>query len=236
MNIARNVVAVDLGAESGRLVLCRWNGSEGTLEEIHRFPNGATAGGQPPGVGCRPLYGRKSKGACRKRPPKRRATLIAWAWMDGEWITLCLMPRASALATPIAIAMPATCPPWRRRFSTVPQERMYEITGIQFLSFNTVYQLVAHVAEFPEEWERAARWLTLPEYFQYRLTGVIAAEYTEASTTQLLDVRTRSWSARADLRARARPGEIPAHRAGRDGVGKASPGSQRGSWAWRTPR
>ena len=40
MNIARNVVAVDLGAESGRLVLCRWNGSEGTLEEIHRFPNG----------------------------------------------------------------------------------------------------------------------------------------------------------------------------------------------------
>ena len=41
MNIARNVVAVDLGAESGRLVLCRWNGSEGTMEEVHRFPNGA---------------------------------------------------------------------------------------------------------------------------------------------------------------------------------------------------
>ena len=39
MTIARNVVAVDLGAESGRLVLCRWNGNEGTLEEIHRFPN-----------------------------------------------------------------------------------------------------------------------------------------------------------------------------------------------------
>ena len=39
MNIARNVVAVDFGAESGRLVLCRWNGTEGTLEEVHRFPN-----------------------------------------------------------------------------------------------------------------------------------------------------------------------------------------------------
>src|ERR1035437_10525592 len=39
MSIARNVVAVDFGAESGRLVLCRWNGTEGTLEEIHRFPN-----------------------------------------------------------------------------------------------------------------------------------------------------------------------------------------------------
>lgn len=39
MNIARNVVAVDFGAESGRLALCRWNGTEGTLEEVHRFPN-----------------------------------------------------------------------------------------------------------------------------------------------------------------------------------------------------
>src|ERR1035438_10870907 len=39
MNIARNVVAIDFGAESGRLVLCHWNGNEGTLEEVHRFPN-----------------------------------------------------------------------------------------------------------------------------------------------------------------------------------------------------
>jgi len=85
-------------------------------------------------------------------------------------------------------------PAMEKTFARFPQERLYEITGIQFLPFNTVYQLVAHVAEFPEEWEWAARWLTLPEYFQYRLTGVAAAEYTEASTTQLLDVRTKSWS------------------------------------------
>jgi len=85
-------------------------------------------------------------------------------------------------------------PAMQKTFSRGPQERLYEITGIQFLSFNTIYQLMAHVAEFPEEWERAARWLTLPEYFHYRLAGVMAEEYTEASTTQLLDVRTRSWS------------------------------------------
>ena len=85
-------------------------------------------------------------------------------------------------------------PAMEKVFSRVPQERLYEITGIQFLSFNTIYQLAAHVAEFPAEWDRASCWLTLPEYFHYRLAGVAAAEYTEASTTQLLDVRTRSWS------------------------------------------
>ena len=62
------------------------------------------------------------------------------------------------------------------------------------------------MAEFPEEWERAARWLTLPEYFQYRLTGVVAAEYTEASTTQLLDVRTQILVQGTRLRARAQSG------------------------------
>jgi rhamnulokinase len=79
-------------------------------------------------------------------------------------------------------------------YSRISQDRIYEITGIQFMPFNTIYQLTAHKAELPDEWERATRWLTLPEYFQYRLTGVAVQEYTEASTTQLLDVRARTWS------------------------------------------
>ena len=127
-------------------------------------------------------------------------------------------------------------PAMEKTFSKVSQERIYEITGIQFLPFNTIYQLVAHVEEFPEEWERAARWLTLPEYFQYRLTGVAAAEYTEASTTQLLDVRTQILVPGTGLRARAESGEISAHRASRYGVGKTAPGSQPRSWAWRVRR
>jgi rhamnulokinase len=86
-------------------------------------------------------------------------------------------------------------PAMAKVYAQIPQDRIYEITGIQFMPFNTIYQLTAHLAEFPEQWERAAKWLTLPEYFQYRLTGVMAEEYTEASTTQLLDVRARAWSA-----------------------------------------
>jgi rhamnulokinase len=50
-------------------------------------------------------------------------------------------------------------PAMEKTFSKVSRDRMYEITGIQLLPFNTVYQLVAHVEEFPQEWERAARGL-----------------------------------------------------------------------------
>ena len=115
--------------------------------------------------------------------------------VDGWGVDYTLLDAAGKrIGHPYCYRDARNVPAMEKTFSKVSRDRMYEITGIQLLPFNTVYQLMAHVAEFPQEWERAARWLTLPEYFQYRLTGVVAAEYTEASTTQLLDVRTRSWS------------------------------------------
>ena len=117
-------------------------------------------------------------------------------------------------------------PAMEKVLSKISPDRLYEITGNHFLPFNTIYQLSAHKAEFPEEWERAARWLTLPEYFQYRMTGVVAEEYTEASTTQLLDVRTRTWSKELASTLGLNLGQIPAHRASRHGARKIAPGSQ----------
>ena len=193
MNNLRNVVAVDLGAESGRLVLCRWNGSEGTLEEIHRFPNGPQQVGNHLVWDIERLWGEILRGLL-KAATKTEGHLDS-VGVDGWGVDYALLDAAgNRLGHSFCYRDARNVPAMEKTFSKVPQERIYEITGIQFLPFNTVYQLVAHVAEFPEEWDRAARWLTLPEYFHYRLTGVAAAEYTEASTTQLLDVRTRSWS------------------------------------------
>jgi rhamnulokinase len=193
MKSARQVVAVDLGAESGRLVLCRWNGSEGTLEEIHRFPNSPRQVANhlvwdPDRLWQEILEGLSIAAA------KTQAHVDS-VGVDGWGVDYVLLDLAgNRLGHAFCYRDARNVPAMERALAKVPKEKIYAITGIQFMPFNTLYQLLAHVAEFPEEWERAALWLTLPEYFQYRLTGVTAAEYTQASTTQMLDVRARTWS------------------------------------------
>ena len=193
MNTARNIVAVDLGAESGRLVLCRWNGSVGTLEEIHRFPNGPHAIDNHLAWDIDCLWGEIRKGL--SKAAAKSGSRIDSLGVDGWGVDYVLLNAAGQrIGHPYCYRDARNVPAMQRAFTKISQDHLYEITGIQFLPFNTVFQLLAHIEEFPEEWDRATCWLNLPEYFQYRLSGEAAAEYTEASTTQLLDVHTRSWS------------------------------------------
>jgi rhamnulokinase len=193
MKSSRDVVAVDLGAESGRVVLCRWTGNEGTLEEVHRFPNGSREEAGHLVWDIERLWQEILKGL-RAAGAKTQGR-IASVGVDGWGVDYMLLDRTGhTVGRAYCYRDARNLPQMEQAFAKIPKSRIYEITGIQFLPFNTLYQLLAHRAEFPGEWERAAFWLTLPEYFQYRLTGVAAAEYTEASTTQLLDVRSRSWS------------------------------------------
>jgi rhamnulokinase len=193
MNSTRNVVAVDLGAESGRLVLCRWNGSQGVLEEIHRFPNGPHQIENHWVWDVDRLWGEILRGL-GKAAAKTQGRIDS-VGVDGWGVDHALLDASGRrIGHAFCYRDARTGPAMEKAFSKISKKRIYEITGIQFLVFNTVYQLVAHVEEFPEHWDRAVKWLTLPEYFQYRLTGVTAAEYTEASTTQMLEVRSRTWS------------------------------------------
>jgi len=193
MSIARNVVAVDLGAESGRLVLCRWNGSDGSLEEIHRFPNGPKQVDKHLVWDVDRLWNEIQQGL--SKAATKTGGQIDSVGVDGWGVDYALLDGAgNRLGQSFCYRDARNVPAMEKTFTRISRQRLYEITGIQMLPFNTVYQLVAHVEEFPEDWNRAAFWLNLPEYFQYLLTGVAAAEYTEASTTQLLDVRKRTWS------------------------------------------
>jgi rhamnulokinase len=193
MKTARNVVAVDLGAESGRLVLCRWDGSAGTLEEIHRFRNGPQAVENHLVWDLDRLWEEIQKGLLLAAA--RAHGHVDSVGVDGWGVDYVLLDAGgNRLGHAYCYRDARNLPAMERAFARVSKEKIYEITGIQFMPFNTLFQLLAHVEEFPGEWERAALWLTLPEYFQYRLTGMAAAEYTEASTTQMLDVRARSWS------------------------------------------
>jgi rhamnulokinase len=193
MSTPRSIVAVDLGAESGRLVLCRWSGSAGTLEEIHRFPNAPSLVGKHLIWDVDALWKEILSGL--SKAALKTSGQIDSVGVDGWGVDYALLDAdGNRVGNSYCYRDARNVPAMDKVFSRVSQERIYEVTGIQFLSFNTIYQLAAHVEEFPEEWERTARWLTLPEYFQYRLTGVVAAEYTEASTSQLLEVHSRCWS------------------------------------------
>jgi len=193
VSAARNILAVDLGAESGRVVLCRWTGAEGRLEEIHRFPNGPhTEGGHlvwDPDRLWQEIVRGLGEGAART------GGRIDSVGVDGWGVDYVLLDRAGdRVGRTYCYRDARNLPAMERAFTRLPKKRIYEITGIQFLPFNTLFQLLAHREEFPEEWERASVWLTLHDYFQFRLSGVAVAEYTNASTTQLLEVFSRAWS------------------------------------------
>ena len=81
-------------------------------------------------------------------------------------------------------------------FAEIPREEVYGITGNQFENFNTIFQLYSLVKQRPWLLERADKLLLMPDLFNYFLTGVKAAEYTMATTTQLLDAREKVWSKR----------------------------------------
>ncbi len=72
-------------------------------------------------------------------------------------------------------------------------EELYRRTGIQKASYNTIYQLWALKKEHPEQLEQADRYMSVPEYINYRLTGKMVPEYTHASTTSLLDAANKTW-------------------------------------------
>ena len=112
-------------------------------------------------------------------------------------------------------------------FERVPAERIYEVTGIQFLPFNTLFQLFAACRRTPRLVAAASTLVTVPDLLNYWLTGTLAAEFTNATTTQFVEARTRSWArdllAALDLPVRLLPPIIePGHTVGTlsgDGAG-----------------
>ncbi len=190
---ARNCVAIDLGAESGRLVLCTWSGKEGALREVYRCRNGPLRDGTHLVWDTEYLWREMLKGL--GLAAREAGGPIDSIGIDGWAVDYVLLDASgNRIGKPYCYRDPRNSLQMQRAFSIVPKKRIYEITGIQFLPFNTLYQLLAHIQEFPHEWETASQWLNLPEYFLFRMSGISAAEYTNATHTQMVDVFGRVWS------------------------------------------
>jgi rhamnulokinase len=185
-------LALDLGAESGRGLLGRFDGERLALEELHRFPNGPirlldTLYWDLPRLfdECKAALGKAVAGGRR----------LDGVGVDTWGVDFALVGRGDTLlGNPVHYRDARTEGMMEAAFARVSRERIYEVTGLQFLPFNTLYQLLALKRAGSPLLEVAETLLMMPDLFGWLLTGRRAGERTDASTTQLLDPRSGAWS------------------------------------------
>lgn len=184
-------LAVDIGASSGRHILGTAENGKITLEEVYRFENGMK---RIDGHLCWDIEdlfkeikaGMKRCAALGKIPES--IGIDTWA------VDFVLLDRdGRALGQAVGYRDDRTKGMDDKVYETISQEELYQRTGIQKQIFNTVYQLMAVKEQKPEELAAAEAMLMIPDYFHYLLTGVKVQEYTNASTTQLVDPETKEW-------------------------------------------
>jgi rhamnulokinase len=181
------VAAVDLGATSGRVMVGTVGPDRLELEEVHRFGNGPVRAGGTLYWDVLGLY-RETLAGLRLAAvagPVDAIGIDSWAVDYGL-----LGPTGALLDNPVSHRDPRTDGVRERVVKTVPERDLYATTGLQQLPFNTLYQLVSA----PELLPAAETMLLVPDLLAYWLTGVVGAERTNASTTQLYDVRARTWA------------------------------------------
>jgi rhamnulokinase len=189
---ARHFLAFDLGAESGRAVLGSLESGRLRTKEIHRFPN----------VPIR-ILGHWHWDVYRLFAEIRRALALAAAEVpDGlesvgvdTWgVDFGLLARdGSLLGLPTCYRDERHSGAMEDFLRLMPREQVYELTGVHFLPFNTLYQIYALVRERSPLLDAAADLLFMPDLFNYLLTSRKATEFTIATTSQFYDPRRREW-------------------------------------------
>lgn len=191
LNSSPSFLAIDLGAESGRTVLGRWQEGAVQLQEVHRFRNEPVR--LPSGLHWDVLriFQEVKHGialAAREVPDLSSIGIDAWGVDYGL-----LDSSGALLGNPYHYRDSRTQGMYERAFERASQQEIYQTTGIQFMPINTVYQLLA--MENSPQLQIADSLLTIPDLLNYWLTGVKRSEYTIASTSQLLDASGRDWAA-----------------------------------------
>jgi rhamnulokinase len=204
---AYHYLAVDLGAESGRVMLGTLDAGRLVLEEIHRFPNRVVKNGTRLNWDLseleRQIFVGLEKASLRRLP-------IAGISTDSWGVDYVLLDRdGCALAPPVCYRDPRTEGAPERFFQTLPFAEVYAETGIQLMPINTVYQFEAESQDPASPLPRAASFLTIADYFNARFSGVAAIEASLASTTQLYDPRVRNWSPKLIAALGLAPGFFP---------------------------
>ena len=186
-------LAVDLGAESGRVMAGLWNGKRVRLEEIHRFPNGPVALGETIRWDVLRLWGEIQNGLALagKKFGKQIVSVGADTW--GVDFVL-LNKQEEILGQPYHYRDARTRGALERTFRKVPRAEIFAQSGLQFMELNSLYQLLAWKEHSPALLDAAETLLFMPDFMHWAMCGVKRAEFTIASTSQFVHPQTRNWS------------------------------------------
>lgn len=188
----RNVAAVDLGAESGRVVLARFDGRQVTLEEVHRFANRPIVVHGHRFWNILALWDEVLAGL---RKSRQQAGSLDSIGIDTWAVDYALVDTHGLLkGQPFQYRDHRTDGVMERVWTRLPREQIYARTGIQLLPFNTLYQLVAHEELQPGELGQAHRLLMIPDLLHNWLCDSLVTERTNASTTQCWDPVAGAWA------------------------------------------
>lgn len=186
-------LAVDLGAESGRVVAGEFDGRRVELRELHRFRNG------PVNVGgtlrwdlvnlWREIQTGLAKGAAEYGSRIRSIGVDTWG------VDYVLMTETEELlGLPYCYRDARTQGLMNHTFTRVPRAEIFAQTGLQFMEINTLYQLVAMKQRNPALLDQAATFLMIPDFVNWLLCGSRVVEFTNATTSQCFNATSRTWA------------------------------------------
>ena len=180
-------VAVDIGASSGRIIVAEYEDNYFEVSEVHRFKNGFQQIDGHDRWNIDDLFQNILIGL---EKVKERGIEECTLGIDTWAVDYVLVKDGEKLGHPIAYRDSRTQKGVENVFAKITKEDLYSKTGIQFLPFNTVFQYAADESDVLRSAEKS---LLIPDYLAYQLTGVMVAEETNASTTQLLNPQHKTY-------------------------------------------
>ncbi|MGB6688371.1 MAG: rhamnulokinase family protein [Terracidiphilus sp.] len=193
MSANLSFVAVDLGASSGRVMDCRWDGARFELQELHRFPNAGVRVGESLHWDALRIWSEIQAGLMKFRA--LRNEIPAGIGVDAWGVDYALLDdRDRLLGNPYHYRDARTKGMPEKLSSAISGRDLFQATGVQTMEINTAFQLAGMVATQDGQLLSAQTLLMIPDFFAFLLCGAKNVEFTEATTTELYNLRARRWS------------------------------------------